>query len=115
MVKLFLQFAVSVNLRGGKQMESLNDLISMAQTFLVSGFDTDAFLHWQGLAFTALAGILGANHYYTQNFKRFTSEKRSLGLLAGNGILIAAKEEMRKGDNESSPKQRTGCIGITLT
>ncbi|MGO9118736.1 MAG: hypothetical protein ACLQPD_14155 [Desulfomonilaceae bacterium] len=89
-------------------MESLNDLISMAQTLLVSGFDADAFLQWQILAFTALAGILGANHYYTQNFKRFTSEKKSLGLLAGEGILIAAKEEMRKGDNESRPNERAG-------
>jgi hypothetical protein len=77
-------------------MESLNDLINLAQTLLVSGFDTDAFIHWQVLAFAALAGILGTNHYYTQNFKRLTSEKNSLGLLAGEGILVAAKEEIRK-------------------
>ncbi len=88
-------------------MESLNELIDLAQSILSSGFDAQAFLNWQVLAFTALAGILGPTHYYTQNFKRMTSEKNPLGLLAGEGILVAAQEEMRKADGESSPNEHT--------
>ncbi len=87
-------------------MESLNELINLAQNILSTGFDSQAFLNWQVLAFTALAGILGPTHYYTQNFKRLTSEKNPVGLLAGEGILVAAQEEMRKADGESRPNER---------
>jgi len=83
-------------LKGGKKMESLNDLISLAQSILDSGYDVQAFLNWQTLAFSALVAIVGPYHYYTQNFKRLTSEKSPRGLLAGEGILLAAKEQIQK-------------------
>jgi len=75
-------------------LESVNQLISLAQSILDSGFDPQAFLNWQILAFSALLGILGPYHYYTQNFRRLTSEKNPRSLLAGEGILMAAKEQM---------------------
>jgi hypothetical protein len=75
-------------------MESLNQLISLAQSILDSGFDAQTFLNWQILAFSALVALLGPYHYYTQNFKRLTSEKNPRSLLAGEGILMAAKEQM---------------------
>jgi len=83
-------------LKGGKKMESLNDLISLAQSILDSGFDAQAFLNWQTMAFSALVAILGPYHYYTQNFEGLTSEKSPRGLLAGEGILLAAKEQIQK-------------------
>jgi len=89
-------------------MESLNDLINLAQTILASGFDSQAFLSWQVLAFTALAAVLGPTHYYTLNFKRLTSAKNALGLLAGEGILVAAKEQIRKAYDHTRTNERTG-------
>jgi len=77
-------------------MESLNDLIMAAQTILDSGFDIQAFLSWQTLAFLALLSLLGPFHYYTQNFKRLASEKTPRGLLAGEGVLVAAREQFLK-------------------
>ncbi len=77
-------------------MESLNDLIMAAQSLLDGSFDIQAFLSWQALAFLALLSLLGPFHYYTQNFKRLTSEQTPRGLLAGEGLLVAAREQFLK-------------------
>ena len=77
-------------------MESLNELINAAQALLDSGFDVQAFLDWQTLAFLTLVGLLGPFHYYTQNFKRICSENTPRGLLAGEGVLVAAREQCLK-------------------
>ncbi len=77
-------------------MDSLNDLIAMAQALLNNGFDTDAFLIWKTMAFGVLLGLLGPYHYYTRNFRHFTDETGRRGLLVGQGLLSAAKEEIAK-------------------
>ena len=83
-------------------MDSLNDLISMAASILDSGFDLNAFLAWKSMAFLALVGLLGPAHYYSQKFQD-VAEPSPLGLLAGGGILSAAKEELSaKGADELS-------------
>jgi len=75
-------------------MEYLNDLINAAQSILEKGFDVQAFLGWKEVAFLALLGVLGPLHYYTRTFKQVTAAQDSLSLLAGKGILMAAKEEI---------------------
>ncbi len=75
-------------------MESLDKLISAAEAMLHNGFDLRAFLNWQMLAFGALLTLLGPSNYYTQNFKQLTSEKSARGLLAGEGLLMAVREEL---------------------
>ena len=77
-------------------MDYLNELITLAQTLLDRGFDVQAFLSWETAAFLALVSLLGPFHYYTLNFKQLTKENNPLGLLAGEGILIAAREELLK-------------------
>lgn len=77
-------------------MESLNELIMAAQVLLDGSFDVQAFLGWQTLAFLTLLSLLGPFHYYTQNFKKITSEKTPRGLLAGEGVLVAAREQFLK-------------------
>jgi hypothetical protein len=72
-------------------MESLNDLILIASTILDNGFDLQTFLEWKRVASALLLGILGPSHYYTLSFSRF-SEASSIGLLAGMGILEAARQ-----------------------
>jgi hypothetical protein len=78
---------------GGHEMDSLNDLIYMAASMLDSGFDVHAFLLWKKMAFIALVGLFGPLHYYSLNFRRITSPN-PVGLLAGEGMLSAAKEEL---------------------
>ncbi len=94
-------------------MEYLNDLINAAQAILDSGFDVQAFFNWKELALLALLGMLGPLHYYTQTFKQVTSDQDSLALLAGEGVLMAAKEEIRKTVNSlqsnDQPQQPGQC------
>ncbi len=77
-------------------MEFLNELINAAWSILDNGLDLQAFLTWKQTALVCLTGLLGASHFYTQNFKRFTSEEGIREVLAGAGILTAAKEELTK-------------------
>jgi hypothetical protein len=77
-------------------MEFLNDLINSGWSLLENGFDLQAFLAWKQLSFACLAGLLGPLHFYTRNFRRFTEEGSPKGLLAAEGILTAAREEIAK-------------------
>ncbi len=75
-------------------MESLDKLISAAEAMLHNGYNLLDFLNWQMMAFGALLTLLGPFNYYTRNFKRLTSEKSARGLLAGEGLLMAVREEL---------------------
>jgi hypothetical protein len=75
-------------------MTNLTSLINAAQGILNKRFDAQVFLSWQSLAFLTLTKLLGPLHYYTRNFKLFTSETNERSLLTGEGILIAARETM---------------------
>ncbi|MGO9119206.1 MAG: hypothetical protein ACLQPD_16565 [Desulfomonilaceae bacterium] len=79
-------------------MEFLNDLINSGWSILENGFDLQTFLTWKQMSFACLVGLLGPLHFYAQNFNRFTSEHSPQGLLAAEGILAAAKEEIAKAD-----------------
>jgi hypothetical protein len=75
-------------------MESLNELINLAQLILDNGFEPQTFLTWKEAAFICLLGMLGPLHFYTRSFGRITGRADEKGLLAGEGILIAAREEI---------------------
>lgn len=75
-------------------MESLNELINLAQFILDNGFDPQTFLTWKEAAFICLLGLLGPLHFYTRTFGRVTGRTDEKGLLAGEGLLIAAREEI---------------------
>jgi hypothetical protein len=78
-------------------MESLNDLIKLAQFILDNGFDIQTFLTWKEAAFICLLGLLGPLHFYTRSFGQVTGRTDEKGLLAGEGLLIAAREEIVAG------------------
>jgi len=82
-------------------MENLNELIAAAQAILDNGFDLQAFMSWELLAFLTLVALVGPLHYYTQNFRRLTSDKTLQSLLAGRGLLEAAKSALLKDHNLS--------------
>jgi hypothetical protein len=75
-------------------MTNLTSLINAAQGILNKRFDAQVFLSWQSLTFLTLTKLLGPLHYYTRNFKLFTSETNERSVLTGEGILIAAREMM---------------------
>jgi|WetSurSiteA1Bulk_404760.scaffolds.fasta_scaffold30865_1 hypothetical protein len=75
-------------------MESLNELINLAQFILDNGFDPQNFMTWKEAAFICLLGLLGPLHFYTRSFGRVTGRTDEKGLLAGEGLLIAAREEI---------------------
>jgi hypothetical protein len=77
-------------------MEFLNDLINSGWSILENGFDLHAFLAWKQMSFACLVGLLGPLHFYTRNFRRFTEDGSPKSLLAAQGILTAAKEEIAK-------------------
>ncbi len=89
-------------------MEFLNDLINSGWSILENGFDLQTFLAWKQMSFACLVGLLGPLHFYTQNFRRFTEEVSPKGLLAAEGILTAAREEMAKADG-SAPAANSPC------
>ncbi len=92
-------------------MDSLNDLIGMAQSLLNTGFDVDSFLTWKSMAFWVLLGLLGPFHYYTRNFTRFTAEADKRGLLAGEGLLLAAKEQILTSSRSEDESELTPAPG----
>jgi hypothetical protein len=84
-------------------MDILQALINAAQVFLDTGFSSDDFWLWQQLAFVTILALLGPFHYYTRHFGEFTEKPSKSGLLAGEGILEAAKEEIARGVVEPLP------------
>ena len=89
-------------------MEFLTDLINSGWSILENGFDLQAFLAWKQMSFACLVGLLGPLHFYTKNFKRFTEDVGPKGLLAAEGILTAAREEVAKA-GESVPGANNSC------
>lgn len=86
-------------------IDSLIELINFAQNISDSGFDTQAFLTWKGMAFITLLGLLGPFHYYTRKFCQFTSDASRSGLLAGEGVLFAVREQFTKPDGSGKAIQ----------
>jgi len=75
-------------------MLNLTSLIGAAKGILDKRFDAQVSLSWQSLALITLTKLLGPLHYYTRNFKLFTSERNERSVLTGEGILIAARQMM---------------------
>lgn len=92
-------------------MEFLNDLINAGWSILENGFDPQAFLAWKQLSFACLVGLLGPLHFYSRNFRRFSAEGSPKGLLAAEGILTAAKEEIAKTGGSAPDANNSGSAG----
>jgi hypothetical protein len=75
-------------------MEYLTDLINAALLILDNGLDAQALVTWKEVSLVCLVGLYGPFHFYTQNFRKLTLPAGPLGLLAGKGVLEAAKLEI---------------------
>jgi hypothetical protein len=88
-------------------METLQALINAAQVFLEKGFSADDYLVWQQLSFLTILALLGPLHFYTKHFGLFTETPSRRSLLAGEGILEAAKGEIAGGASKAQPDGKT--------
>jgi hypothetical protein len=77
----------------GPVEEQIDRLIEAGWYVLESDFDRAAFINWRQRAFQCLLTLLGPDHPYTEYFKAFVVEAEKFHLLAGAGILAAAKEK----------------------
>ncbi len=72
----------------------IDRLIDAGWTVLESDFDAEAFHDWKRKAYECLNSILGPDHAYTQYFSHCVNLPETGCVLAGRGILSAAKEEI---------------------
>ena len=81
-----------------------DDLIRAGWEVIESDYHTVAFQNWRQKAFDCLVELMGPDHMYTQYFENHIRQSKTQDLLAGTGILSAAKEEVTrsKHDREAS-------------
>jgi hypothetical protein len=72
----------------------IDDLIKAGWGVVDSNFHPAAFHHWRREAFYCLKALLGPDHPYTEYFKNNVRKAEQNNVLAGGGILTAAKETM---------------------
>jgi hypothetical protein len=74
--------------------KSINDLIEKGRGIAGKEFDGTGFLSWKSHALGYLASHFGPHHAYLQYFESFVRTPERMNILAGAGILEAAKEQM---------------------
>lgn len=84
-----------VNEKGEIAMDkAIDDLIEAGWEVLNSDFDEFAFMNWRRQALDYITGLAGPDHPYAQYFKSLVAKTEQISLLAGTGILVAAKENI---------------------
>jgi len=91
--------------------KKIDDLIKAGWDVLESDFDTAAFRTWKKQVRNCLAALGGPDHTYTRYFEDYVKQAEEMNVLAGAGILAAAKEQIVKncfeaGDTARQEKQR---------
>lgn len=74
------------------QERRIDDLIQAGLQYLSEGFDQRAFDDWRGRATDCLRAVFGRDHTYIRYFSKYVKSSRVTDLLAGKGILVAARE-----------------------
>jgi hypothetical protein len=73
---------------------TINDLIEKGRGIARREFDGTGFLSWKSHALGYLASHFGPHHAYLQYFESFVRTPERMSILAGAGILVAAKEQL---------------------
>jgi uncharacterized protein (DUF2164 family) len=79
-------------------VQKINDLIEAGWNVMEEDFDIRAVCRWKREAVEFLADEFGPDHYYTQYFKNNIRKLERQNILAGGGILTAAKEVISRND-----------------
>lgn len=70
----------------------IDDLIEAGWCVLDTYFSEAAFQNWRERALVCLTDLLGPEHVYVQQFNDCLRQSEKLNLMAGAGVLVAAKE-----------------------
>jgi hypothetical protein len=73
---------------------TINDLIETGWSILDATTDEAAASKWKTQALDCLTSLLGPDHIYVTHLKDFFRKTGRGSLLAGTGILTAAREEL---------------------
>ncbi len=77
--------------------KALDDLIEAGWRVIEKDFEPDAFLAWRKRALDLVVILAGPEHPYAQFFNAFVAKEVKNSLLAGAGILEAAREQFLAG------------------
>lgn len=88
--------SVSMNERCTMTVRRIDDLIETARNAADENLDCREIGRWKMEALAYLTEHLGEDHHYTQCFAAYVRSGEQEGLLAGGGLLAAAKEEISK-------------------
>lgn len=77
--------------------QALDDLIKAGWSVIESNFEPDAFLNWRKRALDCVTILVGPDHPYARYFDAFVVKEAMTSLLAGAGILEAAREQVVAG------------------
>ena len=70
----------------------IDDLIEAGWCVVDTYFNETAFRNWRERALICLTDLLGPEHVYVQQFNDCLRQSEKLNLMAGAGVLVAAKE-----------------------
>ena len=91
--------------------QSIDDLIEAGWRVLNTNFDIAAFAIWRRKALDCVTALVGPSHTYARYFRDFVEEAETKSVLTGEGILIAAKEQLAgtgfRSRREGWPVKRT--------
>ncbi|MBM4329300.1 MAG: hypothetical protein FJ118_19320 [Deltaproteobacteria bacterium] len=82
-----------------------DELIQAAWNVIESDFDQRAFLRWRKQALDFLTFMVGPDHQYTLLFRDYVKQAETLSVLAGKGVLVAAREQ-NSTEKPAQPKAR---------
>lgn len=72
----------------------IDELIDGARRAVNADLDSVSFQDWKKKASGCLADLLGPDHTYTRYFNDYVQNPEKRNILAGGGILEAAKEAL---------------------
>ena len=76
--------------------DQIDELIKAGWEVLDSDFDPAAFQHWRLKAYECLNAMFGSDHVYTKYFEHFVRQGDRANMLAADGVLSAAKQQVAR-------------------
>jgi len=77
---------------GHVPLKLIDDLIKAGWEVLAGDFQESAYAEWKQRAYCCLEALLGPRHYYTVSLTTRVTQAQETNLLAGTGILTAARD-----------------------
>ncbi|MGO9122032.1 MAG: hypothetical protein ACLQPD_31015 [Desulfomonilaceae bacterium] len=86
--------------------KKIDDLIRAGWDAFENDFDAVALQNWKKQASSCLAALVGPDDASEKFFEDYVKQTEAVDVLAGKGILTAAKEQLAKNRCETKPPAR---------